>query len=105
MSGNHSPLPWKPNDTKPGRWDIDTANDYVVTSAEWSGIRSQRDRDFIIVSANYHERMADLVRRIVDWDKKYPKGMIHSYHAEKEHDAIADDAAALWAEYQKEVQP
>jgi hypothetical protein len=95
MSGNHSPLPWKPNDTKPGRWDIDTANDYVVTSAEWSGIRSQRDRDFIVVAANYHERMADIVRRLAEWCEGGPEGEFFL--------VIASDAGKLWAEYQEAV--
>ena len=49
------------------------------------------------VCCKYHERMADLVRRLAEWnDNDYPIRDVVK---------ISIDAAALWAEYQKEVKP
>ena len=98
VPGNHSPLPWKANDTNPGRLDTDAANDNEITSEKREGIRSQRDRDFMIVAANYHERMADVVRRLAEAEN-WPDRMMVAGSAL----AIAEDAAALWAEYQEAV--
>lgn len=46
----------------------------------------------------------EIVGRLVEWGKKYPKGTIHSFKAEKEHDAIESDAARLWAKMQQEAE-
>jgi hypothetical protein len=53
---------------------------------------------FLTVAANFHERMADIVRRLAIWNTGSLTDRDSLYKA-------GDDAAALWAEYQKEVQP
>ena len=54
-------------------------------------------------AVNYFDECESIVGRLVEWGKKYPKGTIHNFKAEKEHDAIESDAARLWAKMQEEV--
>ena len=77
----------------PGVWDSE--QDYF---AEIYG--GPDFAEFLIVAANYHKRMADIVRRLATVEN-WPDRMMVAGSAL----AIAEDAAALWAEYQKEVQP
>jgi hypothetical protein len=86
-----SPLPWKlwPHTYPSG---INDANGRFIES-------SPETLRFQHVAANYHERMADIVRRLATVEN-WPDRMMVAGSAL----AIAEDAAALWAEYQKEVQ-
>lgn len=49
------------------------------------------------------EACREIVRRLAEWDKKYPDVMVYSFNAEKEHNELATDAAKLWAEMQRDA--
>lgn len=51
--------------------------------------------EFLAVAANYHERMADIVRRLAEWNEGDP--------AADNYTSIASDASKIWAEYQEAV--
>lgn len=53
--------------------------------------------EFIIYAANFHERLADIVRRLLEHSNKI------AANAEPISD-ILDDAAALWTEYQENAE-
>jgi hypothetical protein len=90
-----SPIPWKPDGQDEWARVLCGKGTSQTMVCEPYFLR---DAQFISVAANYHERMSDLVRRLLDW---------HHGPLEK-HVSLCDicnDAAALWAEYREEVQP
>jgi hypothetical protein len=92
-----------PSEQSPLTWayiECDSLNEIVDDNGQQviGHVHNAYDADFLVVAANYHERMADLVRRLAEWnptDETDPDILLH----------LCNDAAALWAEYQKEVQP
>ena len=68
-----------------------------LTTTEIYGFLDRNAEVCRIVAANFHERMAEIVRRLAEWN-------------DQDDDTIdilpiVATAAVLWAEYQKEVQP
>jgi hypothetical protein len=90
------PRPWKTNFVSGDRWLYDCNGNPVGLSGD--------TLEFIPHAANYHQRLADIVRRISEWDKKFPKSTIHNVHAEKQFDQIVSDASYLWAEMTDETE-
>ena len=89
-----------PSERSPLPWHVECDIVYDVDRAWVSDCVASTDAKFITHAANFHERMADLVRRLATVEN-WPDRMMVTGSAL----AIAEDAAALWAEYQKEVQP
>jgi hypothetical protein len=67
-----------------------------LTTTEIYGFLDRNAEVCRIVSANFHERMADIVRRLHEWNNDETFNAIAIM-------GIADHAAALWAEYQEAV--
>ena len=70
---------------------------------DWSTSDCESMANYAFAMAKENQECREIVRRLEEWGKKYPKGTIHSFKAEKEHDAIESDAARLWAKMQREV--
>lgn len=88
VPGIVDPLPWKLDVKSGAQWAKDARGVYL-------GL--ERDTmEFQIVAANFHERMADIVRRLADV----------TLYADASPDVIRlqDDADSAWSEYQEEVQ-
>lgn len=97
VPSDESPLPWR----LCGLFEIMSSNETYVSELDES--LGDIDAEFIVHAANNIIACREIVRRLAGWDKKYPKGTIHSFNAEKEHDAIAADAANLWDKMQEEA--
>ncbi len=52
--------------------------------------------DFMVIAANFHAKMAEIVRRLNELGTVGDKALMYQ---------LWKDAALLWAEYQAEVQP
>jgi len=95
-----------PGESFPLPWAVipDHTGDYIVAANEeevFDVSRIEQTAEFIVDAANYHERFADIVRRLAEW-KTTLKGRDFIKGA-SELDWISDDAAALWAEYQEDL--
>lgn len=89
VPSEQSPTPWQYKETEFYNEIVDDNDDTVIED-----VLAKDDAKFQVVAANYHERMADIVRRLGE-----------SGQTLDQWDDIAEDAGKLWAEYQKEVQP
>jgi hypothetical protein len=86
-----------PSESSPLPWHVERDMIYDVDRAWVSDCVTSTDAKFIAVAANYHERMADIVRLLAEWNEGCPQSPGIS--------SVAQVASGLWAEYQKEVQP
>ena len=85
------PTPWEFVDRR-GSWQERDGLDIRQVFAECD------DAAFALVAINYHERMADIVRQLAEWNDKPDFDAVEVM-------GLAEHAAALWAEYRKEVKP
>lgn len=102
VPGIASPLPWK-NERGPIFFGPDIEPEEAVTSEEGAVFASdddivaeaydEDDAAFLRHAANYHERLADIVRRIKAWIDG---------EAADDFGPIVDDAAELWDEMSRD---
>jgi hypothetical protein len=88
VPSNGSPLPWKP-------WPRRIPSGIVGANGRFIDTEPDTFR-FQTVAANYHERMAEIVRRLEAWSgaQDTPEDGLWD---------IINDATTLWAEYQDAV--
>jgi hypothetical protein len=88
MPGPADPLPWQCNPERIETW-------IAIADAKQAPLGYEKDTaEFSVHAANYHARLADIVRRLAEW------------HVHKDDTIdilpIVADAAELWEEMQKE---
>jgi len=84
-----SPLPWKVVFSEACAADGSTVADIGLPD----------DRAFIVHAANYHGRLADIVRRFVEMCNLWQTGPASELETFLEKDrALREDASALWDE-------
>ena len=80
VPAGHDPLPWNRSDHEDG-WPADAKDNIIGFGNDTI--------DFIVHAANYHGRLADIVRRLAEWSESDLMGDV---------DAMIVDAAKLWDE-------
>ena len=92
VPSDESPLPWKP-------WPCFTPIGLVDANGRWTEKISWETIQFQAHAANYHERFADIVRRLVTWaDESGKPGTPMTVNLF----TLCEDAASLWKEYREE---
>jgi hypothetical protein len=90
VPGPADKLPWSCDPERIEKWIAIADAEGVLLGYE--GVTAE----FAVLAANYHERMADIVRRLEAWNGAQDTSEDGLWD-------IVNDATALWAEYQEAV--